>query len=189
MKVISITLLAIFCFLAVVSARATEDSTQIGRYMTAQDGPKPEQLDLLKQEMQVKFPDSVKTIGDAMNYLLQYSGYSLVPSDIQSDALKKTLNKPLPTIDRSFGPMKLDEGLKVLAGPVFDLVQDPLNRVVDFKLKPAYSKLYEKKTPSPGANNGAQMKSATTKLDASTESKASENILAQSFSKAAQALK
>jgi type IV pili sensor histidine kinase/response regulator len=118
--------------------------TQVGRYLTAENKPKSSQIDLLSQEFQVRFPSFVQTIGNAMEYLLKQSGYSLVPEDKRSTALKVALSKPLPAIDREFGPMKLKDGLATLAGPVFILVNDPLNRMVSFNLSSKYSALYQK---------------------------------------------
>lgn len=183
MKIFLVFLIS-FLSLWVITARA--DNTQIGRYMTAKDGAKPEQIDLLQQEMQVKFPESVQTVGDAMKYLLKTSGYSLIPEDKQSDALKTTLSKPLAAVDRNFGPVSLKEGLSTLAGPVFELVQDPLNRMVDFRLKPSYAKVYEKK--SDGEVSKTKVSTSTTnKKDTTKDQEVSKNIIAQSFSKAAQA--
>jgi hypothetical protein len=36
--------------------------------------------------------------------------------------------------------MTLSDGLTTLSGPAFELIHDPVNRTVDFKLKPAYQK-------------------------------------------------
>ena len=134
-------------------ANAYADTTQIGRYMTTENKPHADQLNLLSQVVQVRFPQEVQTIGEALNYLLKFSGYSLIPEDKQSAALKTTLGKPLPAIDRNFGPMSLKDGLTVLAGPAFYLVQDPLNRMINFELVPFYAKLYKAqndKTPQKG---------------------------------------
>jgi type IV pili sensor histidine kinase/response regulator len=131
--------------LAVVSFQVTyADTTQLGRYLTIDNKPKAAQLDLLSQEFQVRFPSSVQTIGDAMEYLLKQSGYSLISEAKRSAELKTTLSKPLPAIDRNFGPMKLKDGLSTLAGPVFTLVNDPLNRVVSFEIRKQFSVVYPK---------------------------------------------
>lgn len=120
-------------------ARESND-VQIGRYTTVTAIPKKAQQDLLSQTVQVRFPQNVQTIGDAMNYLLRFSGYSLIPEAKQSQSLKLTLSKPLPAIDRDFGPMVLKDALITLAGSAFSLEQDPLNRQINFKLKPEYAR-------------------------------------------------
>jgi type IV pili sensor histidine kinase/response regulator len=135
-------LVAVFLFTLNSHVFASTSNTQIGRYLTVENKPSLSQMDLLSQTIQVRFPQNIQTVGDAMNYVLRLSGYSLIPSDHMSHALKITLTKPLPAIDRDFGPMPLKDALITLAGPAFYLVQDPLNRLVNFKIKPQYMRLY-----------------------------------------------
>src|SRR5437016_1484115 len=78
--------------------------TQVGRYLTVFNKSTIPQVDLLSQIVQVHFPQNIQTVGDAMNYLLQWSGYSLVIEANRSKALKIILAKPLPLIDRELGP-------------------------------------------------------------------------------------
>jgi len=112
-----------------------DDITAIGKYITVFNKPKPEQVDLLHQTIQVRFPQNVMTIGDACNDLLKISGYSFVDINKRNESLKITLSKPLPLIDRDFGPMSLKDALTTLMGPAFTLTSDPVSRTVNFKLK------------------------------------------------------
>jgi type IV pili sensor histidine kinase/response regulator len=127
-----------------LAPHAYAESTQLGRYLTVDNKPRVAQVDLLSQAFQVRFPASVQTIGDAMEYLLKQSGYSLVPEAKRSSELKIALSKPLPAVDRDFGPMKLKDGLATLAGPVFVLVNDPLNRMISFEISSRYAAIYQK---------------------------------------------
>ncbi len=120
---------------------ASTSNMQIGRYLTVENKPSISQVDLLSQTIQVRFPQAIQTVGDAMNDVLRLSGYSLILTDQMSHALKITLTKPLPAIYRDFGPMPLKDALTTLAGPAFYLVQDPLNRRVNFKIKPQYMRI------------------------------------------------
>ena len=52
---------------------------QVGRYATVRAVPTPEQRDLLVAQSSVSFPESVVTVGEAVNHLLQPSGYRLSP--------------------------------------------------------------------------------------------------------------
>lgn len=113
----------------------TPDLVPIGRYLSVSSQPDPEQLNLLTQTIQVHFPPSVQTIGDAMTNVLQFSGYSLVPEAQMNTAFKNTLQKPLPLIDRNLGPVSLQSALKILVGPAFNLKTDTLNRTIDFTVK------------------------------------------------------
>ena len=135
--------LLIGLLLAILTSTAysfDESSNEVGRYLSVTEKPRSSQVNLLSQTMLVRFPQSIQTIGDAMNYLLRFSGYSLVARDHMNNALRTTITKPLPAVDRQFGPIALDVGLVTLAGPAFSLIQDPINRTVDFKLKTSYSK-------------------------------------------------
>ena len=135
LRLVATVLLGIFlsnsCF-------AYENATQIGRYVTASNKPKLSQVNLLSQDVEVRFPQNVQTIGTAMNYLLHFSGYSLVATSRINSAFKNTLNKPLPIVDRQFGPMSLKNGLATLAGPAFNLIDDPINREVNFSLNATF---------------------------------------------------
>jgi conjugative transfer region protein (TIGR03748 family) len=117
---------------------AYENATQIGRYVTVSNQPKLSQVNLLSQIIEVRFPQNVRTIGSAMNYLLHFSGYSLVAAPHINPAFKNTLNKTLPIVDRQFGPMSLRNGLATLAGPAFNLIDDPVNREVNFSLNTTF---------------------------------------------------
>jgi len=140
-KIIGITIL-MFCATTVLAKIPSKNdyATAVGRYMSVENKPDTAQVDLLSQTIQVRFPQDVQTIGQAMDYLLRFSGYKLMPEDLQHQALKSTLHKPLPIVDRQFGPMPLKDALSTLAGPAFTLVEDPLNREVDFKLKSPFAK-------------------------------------------------
>jgi type IV pili sensor histidine kinase/response regulator len=121
-------------------ALADANNMPIGRYLSVGNRPQASQLDLLAQIIQVRFPQNVQTIGGAMNYILRLSGYSLTPFDQLTNVFKTTLGKPLPAVDRNFGPMSLKDALITLAGPAFYLEQDPLNRTVAFRVKPQYER-------------------------------------------------
>ncbi len=125
----------IFLLFASIAVMASDRNIEMGRYLSVSSKPLHEQENLLAQVFQVHFPQGVQTVGDAMHYLLKNSGYSLVNEAHQSEALKNTLKKPLPLIDRHFGPMTLKDALVTLVGPAFYLVNDPLNREVNFKVK------------------------------------------------------
>jgi len=113
--------------------------TQINRYATVDNKPLRAQINPLLAVQQIHFPLSVQTVGQAMTYWLQYSGFSLVKVDKQPLSLQAVMQQKLPQIDRNLGPLTIKDGLEVLAGQeVFTLTQNPLLREVNFKLKPAF---------------------------------------------------
>ena len=147
-KIKNIMMLSILLFASSTSTYSSADeitTTQVGRYVTVNNTPISAQIDLLTQTIQVHFPQTVQSVGDAINYILRLSGYSLVPADEMTTPLKVTLSKPLPAIDRNIGPMSLNTALIVLAGHPFSLIDDPINRTVNFHLKKQYQPLNTKK--------------------------------------------
>lgn len=135
-KLLSIWLLIPILLGSSMGVQAENNNVTVtGRYLTVTNHPQSDQIDLLSQTIQVHFPVSIQTVGEAMHYLLRFSGYSLVAKAQMHDALKITLSQPLPLIDRELGPVSLKKGLLTLAGPAFYLLQDPIHRTVNFHLK------------------------------------------------------
>ena len=129
--------IAMLCCTQLVYA---SNETNVVRYLTVTNKPTMAQTDLLSQIIQVRFSQNIQTIDDAIKYLLKFSGYNLVELNKRSMDLKNTLSKPLPTVDRDFGPMSLKDALTTLIGPAFNLKQDVLNRTIDFTLKSQYKR-------------------------------------------------
>jgi len=128
------------CCLAINPSYAAND-TQISRYATIANQPTAAQVNPLLAVAQYKFPPSVRTVGDAINAVLQNTSYQLVPSDKLSRSVKENLQKPLPITVRTLGPIEIKDALVVLIGrDVFTLVGDPLHRLVNFKVKPNMAK-------------------------------------------------
>ncbi len=116
----------------------TSSLVPAGRYLTVDSTIPVEQKDLLSPIIHIHFLSDVKTVGDAIQEVLRYSGYSLVETPQQSQDLQNTLQKPLPLVQRDLGPVPLKQILRVLIGPAFHLIVDPLNRTVNFQLNPHF---------------------------------------------------
>lgn len=121
---------------------ASADTTSVDRYLTVANQPLVAQSNLLAQTFQVRFPYTVTTISDAIRYLLRFSGYSLVEVRYQSTEVAALLARPLPEVNRNFGPMTLQTGLMTLVGKPFGLWLDPVHRLIAFRLLPDYQMLY-----------------------------------------------
>lgn len=133
--------------LNVLGAFSLSFATQmsIGRYLTVATKPKLSQERLLQQQIQIKFPENVFTIKEAMQFMLQFSGYRLANLNSMGNASNAMLCQALPEVDRNFGPMSLEQGLLVLSGDAFYLLVDPVHRLVAFQIKPQYAFLYQKR--------------------------------------------
>src|ERR1700722_7331367 len=96
------------------TAAQAEDVTQIGRYTTVANIPTQAQLNPLLAVSQFKFNDHVKTVGDAVNLILENSGYQLASKERLSNEVIMTLAKPLPITERNLGPLRIQDCLLVL---------------------------------------------------------------------------
>ena len=121
-----------FCTVASVNLQAND--IQVGRYSLSAATPTEAQADLLEASITLQFPDRVQTVGDAVQHLLQQSGYRLADSEATSPESAYLFALALPAVQRGLGPMTLKQALQTLAGPVFHLIEDPVHRLVAFEL-------------------------------------------------------
>lgn len=134
MKLLAITACLGLITLPVMAA----DVTQINRYATVAHKPLPAQVNPLKAVQQMHFPQEIKTVGEAVAYWLQHSGYHLAASEKQAENLKQVLSAPLPHVDRTLGPLSIEAGLLVLVGQGdFVLKTHAFTREINFQLKGA----------------------------------------------------
>lgn len=108
------------------------------RYTLVNTRPQDAQRDLLNQFIDISIPSQrVHSVGDALRYVLFESGFTLCPAD--RPELTVLLNRPLPAVQRTLGPVKLQEALQILAGPAWYLVVDEVSRQVCYRLREGYS--------------------------------------------------
>ncbi|EHL32607.1 hypothetical protein LDG_5198 [Legionella drancourtii LLAP12] len=134
-SMIRLPMISVLSVLACSSLAA--NVTQINRYATVANKPLAAQINPLLAVQQVHFPQEVQTIGQAIEWWLRFSGFSLVSKEKLSESLQAVMRQALPQIDRTLGPLTVKDGLEVLVGQQsFVLIEDPLLRQVNFKLKP-----------------------------------------------------
>jgi len=120
--------------LIMASSQLQANEVQVGRYTLRSTTPTEAQADLMTAIVTIRFSDRIQTIGEAVRYILQDSGYRLA-SPVAIDPETKVLFRlPLPAVHRSLGPLTLRRALETLAGSAFRLVQDPVHRLVAFEL-------------------------------------------------------
>jgi len=112
---------------------ASAEEVQIGRYATVRAVPTLAEANLLSAMVRVQFPASVATVGQAVDHLLQPSGYRLASETVADPSRVDLLGLPLPEPHRVLGPMPLQAALETLAGSAFRLVEDPVHRLVSFE--------------------------------------------------------
>ncbi len=131
------TLLAVTASLVIssmspVSADTLEPRHAISRYTSISTTPEVDQINPLMTVVSYAFPPSVTTVGQAVTYTLEQTGYSPVDASKLPDAAKIMLSLPLPSIQRRFRYVTVQTALKTLAGTAFVLMVDPINRQVTF---------------------------------------------------------
>lgn len=114
-----------------LQAAATE--LQVGRYSTVRPVAGLAQRDPLAAPVVSALPASVTRIGDAVAILLEPSGYRLSSPLVGDSERAELLNLPLPEAHRVLRPLPLRTALKILAGPTFTLVEDPVHRLISFE--------------------------------------------------------
>ena len=106
---------------------------QIGRYATVRAIPTDAQRDVMATTISMRFDASVKTVGDAVAVILGEVGYTLSDHATADPQRQRLLSHRLPTSHRELGPLSIRAVLSTLAGPVWQLVEDPSDRLVTFE--------------------------------------------------------
>ncbi len=107
---------------------------QTGRFISVPVGPSVGQRNPLESLITVTFPANIVTIGDAVEHLLSRTGYQLA-TPVQLDLATRSLLKlPLPEVQRRIGPIRVKEAMAMLVGESFQVLVDPVHRLVGFKL-------------------------------------------------------
>ncbi len=119
------------CTLASMNLQAND--IQVGRYSLFAATPTESQAELLATTITARFPERIQTVGEAVPYLLQRTGYRLATAESIGPDTAALFALPLPAVHRSLGPMMLKDALETLAGPAFHLVQDPVHRLITFE--------------------------------------------------------
>lgn len=109
-----------------------ETQVQIGRYSSADASNTDEQENLLNVVIQTEIPATVMTVGEAINFLLLRSGFSLAPVEAQGIHVTQLLQKSLPQAHRRVGPIMLKDALTMLVGKAFWMSVDPVHRLIAF---------------------------------------------------------
>ena len=86
------------------------------------------------------------TVGQALPQLLEGTGWRLAENYAADVRIYRLYNQPLPEYKLRIGPMPLDKALTSIAGEGWELVVDPVNRLVSFEVRERYDT-----TPSPMA--------------------------------------
>lgn len=117
-----------FVFTFFISFSTSADDVKTDRYTKVSLEPRADQQEPLYSVVNIRFSQNIKTVGEAINEILKGSGYRWSPRDTDN----RLNSLELPSINRELGPIRLEDGLRVLAGSSWNLSADKLNRTVTF---------------------------------------------------------
>ena len=106
---------------------------QIGRYATVRAIPTDAQRDVMASTISIRFDASVHTVGDAVAVILEEVGYALSDHATADPQRQRLLSYKLPRSHRQLGPLTVRAVLTTLAGPTWQLVEDPNDRLVSYE--------------------------------------------------------
>ena len=104
-------------------------AAKVSRYFASTDLTSPQQR-LLEQPIMIKIPETVKTVGGALRFVLENTGYALAPEINQSPECKYLYGLSVPRPHRSFDGVPLIEVIKAFGGSAYKPVIDDTHRLV-----------------------------------------------------------
>lgn len=110
------------------------------RYTLTRMAPRADQVDPLSAIINISFSPSVTTIGDALEELLDGTGYRLVhiKGEYGEPVDKILMSQSLPRTLMQMGPVTLRDALKALGGSAWSLQHNELGREVWFDVQPNF---------------------------------------------------
>lgn len=123
-----------------------------GRYTVVSASATAAQEDPLSSLITVTIPSEITRVSQAMEYILQRSGWRLAGYTEVDPEVQTLYELPLPTVHRRMGPISLREALQTLAGKPFKVLEDPVHRSIAF----TYAVNVEKKSETQKSFWGAQ---------------------------------
>lgn len=107
---------------------------RVGRYTNADAVNTKQQENLLEVVIDTEIPSKAQTVGEAIEFLLTRSGFSMASPSIQGEHVKQLLSKPLPHAHRKIGPVMLKDALMMLIGKAYWMKVDPVHRLIAFDI-------------------------------------------------------
>ena len=110
-----------------------DDAVALSRYVEITTDVNRQQRNPLQTVVTINYPPNIKRVGQAINYTVQSTGYSMNELDMTPEETRILYTLPLPEVHRKFEYVKVINILKTLAGDAFVPMADPVRRKVDFK--------------------------------------------------------
>ncbi|MCP4408933.1 MAG: hypothetical protein GY807_14455, partial [Gammaproteobacteria bacterium] len=126
-------LLTIILAMTSIHSHADDQAMRVARYSEIAPVATTGQRNPLEVMVQIHFPKKVATLGEGLSYLLARSGYRLAPANASDPQIEVLMHAALPDVHRQIGPISLVHALTTLAGPAWQLIIDPVNRMLSFE--------------------------------------------------------
>lgn len=92
-----------------------------------------------------------RTLLEGLLEILRGTGYRLASKAAADPEIGRLYAQPYPEHQRAMGPIELGSALERLAGPAWQVVEDPVNRLVSFEVRTSYPP-----GPTAGADGAAR---------------------------------
>lgn len=116
-----------------VSSPATDDTIALSRYIEVSTDVDRQQRNPMQTVVSIAFPPNIRQVGQAINYTIKSTGYSINDLDMTPEETRFMYTLPLPEVHRRFDHVKVINVLKTLVGDAFIPMADPVRRKVAFK--------------------------------------------------------
>lgn len=116
-----------------------KNTVKTNRYTHTDTAPAISQENLLSVVVTIQFPTRVKTIGEALKFILPQSGYRLDETDKVGDSQYYLYELLLPETHRTFDTVTLRSILEVLGNESYTLNVNPVKRTISYQLIERYT--------------------------------------------------
>ncbi|WP_305845460.1 hypothetical protein [Photobacterium leiognathi] len=89
-----------------------------------------QQKDPLQTVATINFPQQVSTVGQALNYLLLRTGYTLAPKSEMKDHSLRLLQMPLPLVQRKLDLITVNNAIQTLIGQGYSYTVNYIDRTI-----------------------------------------------------------
>lgn len=143
MKTSPLFYIALPALLALCTNASAEEYVRTDRYTLATIDPRGDQAAPLTAVVTMTFGSHIQTVGQAIDEILQGSGYRWIVQAGATEDSDMLLNElPLPAVVRAIGPIRLQDALDTIAGESWGLVVNHTNRTLWFELVSANKTTY-----------------------------------------------
>ena len=130
---------SILCLLLLVTLSSVAETSRVGRYYSVNNEAVEAHYFPLHELKSINIPSSTVSIGKAVDYILQGTGYAQAQRSARSTDDFALMAKPLASINREFDNVTVLEMLRAVAGLGYVVIVDPLNKLIAFEVENGFA--------------------------------------------------